>query len=135
MIFLLSIIMILCVVGIISAIFVFLFHDISEKKINAELNKKEIRSEEELMDIVFNILERKWNYRVFFHFRLKEITTPKFEFELKLLVNEIINSLSPDVLDELKHYYKDDEATIKTVSEMVQIYLLKYMDENNMKRQ
>ena len=112
----------------------FVFYDINEKKIDVEKNKKEIRSEEELMQIVYNILDRKWAYRVEFHFKLKEIRIPKFEFEWNYLLNETINSLSPDVLEELKYYYKDEETVIKAVSELVQIYLYNYMESNNIKR-
>lgn len=134
MVFLLSIIILISVLGILSGIAMFVFYDINEKKIEAEKNKKEIRSEEELMQIVYNVLDRKWAYRVEFHFKLKEIRIPKFEFEWNYLLNETINSLSPDVLEELKYYYKDEETVIKAVSELVQIYLYNYMESNNIKR-
>ena len=134
MVFLLSIIILISVLGILSGIAMFVFYDINEKKIEAEKNKKEIRSEEELMQIVYNVLDRKWAYRVEFHFKLKEIRIPKFEFEWNYLLNETINSLSPDVLEELKYYYKDEDTVIKAVSELVQIYLYNYMESNNIKR-
>ena len=134
MVFLLSIIILISILGILSGIAMFVFYDINEKKIDVEKNKKEIRSEEELMQIVYNILDRKWAYRVEFHFKLKEIRIPKFEFEWNYLLNETINSLSPDVLEELKYYYKDEETVIKAVSELVQIYLYNYMESNNIKR-
>jgi hypothetical protein len=134
MVFLLSIIILISILGILSGIGIFVFYDINEKKIEVEKNKKEIRSEEELMQIVYNVLDRKWAYRVEFHFKLKEIRIPKFEFEWNYLLNETINSLSPDVLEELKYYYKDEETVIKAVSELVQIYLFNYMESNNIKR-
>ena len=134
MVFLLSIIILISVLGILSGIAMFVFYDINEKKIEAEKNKKEIRSEEELMQIVYNVLDRKWAYRVEFPFKLKEIRIPKFEFEWNYLLNETINSLSPDVLEELKYYYKDEDTVIKAVSELVQIYLYNYMESNNIKR-
>jgi hypothetical protein len=122
--------------GIVLGILSYVYYDINNKKIELEQNKKrEIRSEEELMGIVFNVLERKWAYRVQFHFRIKEINVPKFEFEWNYLLEETINSLSPDVLEELKYYYKDDETTIKAVSEMIQIYLYNYMESRTIKRQ
>ena len=68
-----------------------------------------------------------------FHFKLKEINVPKFEFEWKYLVNEIVTSLSSDVLEELKYYYKDEETIIKAVSEIVQIFLLDYMEKKGIK--
>ena len=134
MVFLLSIIILISILGILSGIGIFVFYDINEKKIESEKNKKEIRSEEELMQIVYNVLDRKWAYRVEFHFKLKEIRIPKFEFEWNYLLNETINSLSPDVLEELKYYYKDEDTVIKAVSELVQIYLYNYMESNNIKR-
>lgn len=133
MIFLLAIIMLLCIVGVVSAIFVFLYYDLHTKRTQVEFNKKEIRTEAELMKIIYDIMERKWTYRVHFHFKLKEIKVPKFEFELNYLVKEIIDSLSPDVLQELKYYYKDEDTVIKTVSEIVQIFLLKYMEEHGVR--
>ena len=133
MIILLMVIMTLSILGIISGILIYLYYDINNKKLEVEKMNKKIRTEEELMSIVYNVLERKWAYRVQFHFKLKEIKVPKFEFEWNYLLSEVINSLSPDVLEELKYYYKDDETTIKAVSELIQIYLLNYMDSNTLK--
>ena len=136
MIIFLSILLAMSISGIVLGILSYVYYDINNKKIELEQNKKrEIRSEEELMGIVFNVLERKWAYRVQFHFRIKEINVPKFEFEWNYLLEETINSLSPDVLEELKYYYKDDETTIKAVSEMIQIYLYNYMESRTIKRQ
>lgn len=133
MIILLMVIMTLSILGIISGILIYLYYDINSKKLEVEKMNKKIRTEEELMSIVYNVLERKWAYRVQFHFKLKEIKVPKFEFEWNYLLSEVISSLSPDVLEELKYYYKDDETTIKAVSELIQIYLLNYMDNNTLK--
>lgn len=134
MIFFLSVILLLSIMGILAGIALFVYYDINEKRMEIERNlNKKIRSEEELMSIVLNVLERKWAYRVQFHFRIKEITVPKFEFEWSYLLNETINALSRDVLDELKYYYKDDETTIKAVSELVQIYLYDYMEKQRVK--
>ena len=133
MIILLMVILTLSILGIISGILIYLYYDINNKKLEVEKMNKKIRTEEELMSIVYNVLERKWAYRVQFHFKLKEIKVPKFEFEWNYLLSEVISSLSPDVLEELKYYYKDDETTIKAVSELIQIYLLNYMDNNTIK--
>ena len=131
MLFLLSIILLMSIIGIVTGIALFILYDVNEKRIEVERNiNKKIRTEEELMKIVLNVLERKWAYRVHFHFKLKEIKVPKFEFEWNYLVNEIITSLSPDVMEDLKYYYKDEETVIKTISEIVQIFLLDYMDKN-----
>lgn len=135
MIFLLSMILLMSILGVVAGITIFLYYDVNEKRIENEKNKnKKIRTEEELMNIVLNVLERKWAYRIQFHFKIKEIAIPKFEFEWNYLLNETINSLSPDVLEELKYYYKDDETTIKAVSELIQIYLYNYMENQKVKR-
>jgi hypothetical protein len=131
----LSILLGVSITGMLIGIGTYVYYDVNNKKLELEKNnKKQIRSEEELMGIVFNVLERKWAYRVQFHFKIKEITVPKFEFEWNYLLEETINSLSPDVLEELKYYYKDDETTIKAVSEMIQIYLFNYMQSKMIKR-
>ena len=136
MVVLLTILLGTSILGMVVGIGSYVYYDINNKKIEAKQNRsKKIRTEEELMGIVFNVLERKWAYRVQFHFKLKEISIPKFEFEWNYLLEETINSLSPDVLEELKYYYKDDETTIKAVSEMIQIYLYNYMESRAMKRQ
>ena len=135
MIVFLSILLGVSIIGIVLGVCSYAYYDVNNRKLNLEENrKKEIRSEEELMGIVFNVLERKWAYRVQFHFKIKEINIPKFEFEWNYLLEETINALSPDVLEELKYYYKDDETTIKAVSEMIQIYLYNYMQSRMMKR-
>jgi translation elongation factor EF-G len=135
MVVFLSFLLLSAILGIVIGIGSYITYDINNKrnKIESQKNKR-IRTEEELMGIVFNVLERKWAYRVQFHFKLKEISVPKFEFELNYLLNETINALSPDVLEELKYYYKDDETTIKAVSEMIQIYLFNYMENKMVKR-
>ena len=135
MIAFLSVLLLTSIFGIVIGVTSYIYYDINQTKIKADENKnKKIRSEEELMGIVFNVLERKWAYRVQFHFKIKEINVPKFEFEWNYLLEETINALSPDVLEELKYYYKDDETTIKAVSEMIQIYLYNYMQSKMMKR-
>ena len=76
-----SIILLISAIGLLGLTCSYIFMNTKEKEMemNKEINKK-IRSEEELMNIVFNVLERKWQYRVQFHFKLKEIKVPKFEF-------------------------------------------------------
>ena len=135
MIMFLTMLMVISILGIIVGITSFVYYDVNKQKIEAEVKvNKKIRTEEELMEIVFNILERKWAYRVQFHFKIKEITIPKFEYEWNYLLEETIKSISPDVLEELRYYYKDDETTIKAVSEMIQIYLYNYMESKMIKR-
>lgn len=135
MVVFLSVLLLTSITGIVVGVASYIYYDVNQKKIEAEENRnKKIRSEEELMGIVFNVLERKWAYRVQFHFKIKEINVPKFEFEWNYLLEETISALSPDVLEELKYYYKDDETTIKAVSEMIQIYLYNYMQSKMIKR-
>ena len=135
MIAFLAILMLLSMLGVVITIGSFVYYDINKQKIEAEMNmSKKIRSEDELMQIVFSILERKWAYRVQFHFKIKEITIPKFEFEWNYLLEETMNAVSPDVMEDLRYYYKDDETTIKAVSEMIQIYLYSYMESKMLKR-
>ena len=133
----LSILLGVSILGIIMGVISYVYYDINNRKIELEKSniQKHVRSEEELMGIVFNVLERKWAYRVQFHFKLKEINVPKFEFEWNYLLEETINALSPDVLEELKYYYKDDETTIKAVSELIQIYLYNYMESRAVRKQ
>lgn len=133
MVILLSTILLLSLLGIMILSVGYFMYDINLRNLEYKSSKKKIRTEEELMGIIYSLLERKWSYRVMFHFKLKEINVPKFEFEWKYLVNEIITSLSPDVLEELKYYYKDEETIIKAVSEIVQIFLLDYMDKKGIK--
>jgi hypothetical protein len=130
MIVFLSILLGTSILGMIIGVASYVYYDVNKQK----SVKKNIRTEEELMSIVFSVLERKWAYRVQFHFKIKEINVPKFEFEWNYLLEETINSLSPDVLEELKYYYKDDETTIKAVSELIQIYLYNYMESRMVKR-
>ena len=130
MIVFLSILLGTSILGMIIGVVSYVYYDVNKQK----SVKKNIRTEEELMSIVFSVLERKWAYRVQFHFKIKEINVPKFEFEWNYLLEETINSLSPDVLEELKYYYKDDETTIKAVSELIQIYLYNYMESRMVKR-
>ena len=131
----LSILLGISIFGIVIGIGSYIYYDINNRKIEMEKQQnKKIRSEEELMGIIFNVLERKWAYRVQFHFKIKEINIPKFEFELNYLINETMQSISPDVMEELRYYYKNDETTIKAVSEMTQIYLYNYMEAKILKK-
>ena len=95
-----SIILLISTIGLLGLTCLYTFTNAKEKEMemNKEMNKK-IRSEEELMSIVFNVLERKWQYRVQFHFILKEIKVPKFEFEWNYLLKETMDSISPDVME------------------------------------
>ena len=71
----LSILLGVSIFGIVIGVITYVYYDINNRKLELEKNtKKQIRTEEELMSIVFNVLERKWAYRVQFHFKIKEIS-------------------------------------------------------------
>ena len=96
MVFFLSILLLMSILGIVAGVAIIALYDINEKRIEVDkLSAKRIRTEDELMNIVLKVLERKWAYRVQFHFKIKEITVPKFEFEWNYLLNETINSICP----------------------------------------
>ena len=121
-----AIILFISVLLIPTSVGAFMYYTIQEKRIAVEIKP---RSEEELIAILYNIMEREWTYRVNFHFKLKDIRMPKFEYELDILVKKIMKSLSPGLMEELRYYY-NDEAIISLVSEMCQILLLDYLDKN-----
>ena len=66
MVFLFSILLALSIIGLIVLSIGYFLYDINIRNINQEKNKKDIRTEEELMYIVYSLLERKWRYRVQF---------------------------------------------------------------------
>lgn len=121
-----AIILFISVLLIPTSVGAFMYYTIQEKRIAVEIKP---RSEEELIAILYNIMEREWTYRVNFHFKLKDIRMPKFEYELDILVKKIMKSVSPGLMEELRYYY-NDEAIISLVSEMCQILLLDYLDKN-----
>lgn len=87
------------------------------------------RSEAELIKIIYDSIEREWTYRVRFHFKLKKIDQPNFEWELDYLTKRVIKSLAPGIREELGYYYTED-ALILLVSHMIQILLLDYLDKH-----
>lgn len=106
----------------------------NERKQLIELNKKSKierpeRSEAELTKVLYDSIEREWTYRVRFHFKLKKIEQPDFEWELDYLTKRVIKSLASGVREELGYYYTDD-ALISLVSHMVQVLLLDYLDKH-----
>lgn len=106
----------------------------NERKQLVELTKprkieRPTRSEAELTKILYDSIEREWTYRVRFHFKLKKIVQPDFEWELDYLTKRVINSLAPGIKEELGYYYTED-ALVKLVSHMVQILLLDYLDKH-----
>ena len=68
MIVFLSILLGTSILGMIIGVVSYVYYDVNKQK----SVKKNIRTEEELMSIVFSVLERKWAYRVQFHFKIKD---------------------------------------------------------------
>lgn len=128
-----SIIMVFSVLLIPISCFAYLWYNSNSKKPIVKQAAKPMNSEEALMGILYSIMEREWAYRVNFHFKLKDIRVPKFEYELNYLVKKIMNSISDGLMSELKFYYTE-EAIISIVSEMCQIMLLDYLDKNKYER-
>lgn len=128
-----SIIMLISVLLTPISCFVYLWYNSNSKKPVIKQTTKPMNSEEQLMVILYGIMEREWAYRVNFHFKLKNIRVPKFEYELNYLVKKIVNSMSEGLWNELKYYYTE-EAVISIVSEMCQIMLLDYIDKNKYER-
>lgn len=89
------------------------------------------RPESELIGILYSIMEREWLHRVKFHFKLKDIRIPKFEYELDYLVKKIRLSMADGLMNELKYYYTED-AIIIMIKDMCKILILDYMEKHNL---
>lgn len=80
------------------------------------------RSQKELMEILYEIIQQEWEYRYRFHFKLKNLSVVKYEYETEILVKNVMKSISPNLMEELKYYYTE-EAIIRMV-ERISLYLL-----------
>ena len=57
MIFFLSILLLMSILGIVAGVAIFVLYDINEKRIESDkITNKKIRTEEEIMNIVLNVL-------------------------------------------------------------------------------
>ena len=124
-----STILVLSVLLIPISCFMYLWLNKDQQKPIVKQPYRPTNTEEQLINILYSIMEREWAYRVQFHFKLKEIRVPKFEYELNYLVKKIMLCISEGLMTELKYYYTE-EAIISIVSEMCQIMLLDYLDKN-----
>lgn len=134
MIMLLTLIMMLAFILVPISIIGYVIYLNNERKQLIELSKpkkveRPTRSESELTKVLYDSIEREWTYRVRFHFKLKKIVQPDFEWELDYLTKRVINSLAPGIREELGYYYTEN-ALVLLVSHMVQILLLDYLDKN-----
>lgn len=124
-----SIMLFLSILLIPISCFMYMWFNKDSKKPIVKQPYRPTNTEEQLIGILYSIMEREWTYRVQFHFKLKDIRVPKFEYELNYLVKKIMMSISDGLMTELKYYYTE-EAIISIVSEMCQIMLLDYLDKN-----
>ena len=95
---------------------------------------KNIQSEAELMNILNRAIEREFNYKVNFEFKIKGIRrVTDIEKEATELVNKTIKSLGKNILNDLNYYY-----SFSTITEMVfkahLLLLTDYMDKNSNKK-
>lgn len=102
------------------------------------IEKINIRSEEELMNILNITIDREFKYVRYLEYELKNIVLIKdYEAELDKLVSRTMNAFSTDLLDELQHYYTLDYIT-KHVTKSHQILLNMFIKEkkinNNIKK-
>lgn len=89
------------------------------------------RSLEELLGVLDFTIEKEIMFRLKIELELKRSTKiiTAFDEELNTLSKSVIGALGEGYMNELNHYYTTDyilRYTVKTI----QIYLIKYMDEN-----
>lgn len=105
----------------------------SFKKTNKNEQKTHIptikpRNQKELVDILYSIVQQEWEYRYKFHFKLKDITVVKYEYETNILVKNVMKSISTGLMEELKYYYTE-EAIIRMVERVCLYLLMEYTKE------
>jgi hypothetical protein len=94
---------------------------------------KNIQSESDLMNILNRAIEREFNYKVNFEFKIKGITVVgDIEKEVNDLVHSTMKSLGKNILNDLTYYY-----SLSTITEMVfkahMLLLTDYMDKSKSK--
>jgi hypothetical protein len=89
------------------------------------------RSLEELLNILNFTIEKEIMFRLRIELELKRSTRmiTKFNDELSTLSKNVVNALSQDYYDELSYYYKTDYV-LRYIVKTIQLYLIKYMDDN-----
>lgn len=102
------------------------------------IEKVNIKTEEELMNIVNITIDREFKYVRYLEYELKNIVLIKdYEAEIDKLVSRTMNAFSTDLLDDLQHYYTLDYIT-KHVTKSHQILLNMFIKEkkinNNIKK-
>lgn len=98
-----------------------------------KVNKKKVKSEEELMSILTNTINREFLYKVKLEFELKNVVLIKdFQKELTELVTRTMNSFSSGIMEELEYYYTLDYIT-KHVTKSHQVLLTQYINEKKIK--
>lgn len=108
-------------------------NNVNKSKNNVIVKEKvKPRSDKELTDILYGVIEREWTYRVKFHFKFKEIKAPKFETELEYLTSKVVRSLSPNILEEFYYYYTE-EALARLIKNICQLLIYEYMQNLGLK--
>lgn len=95
---------------------------------------KNIQSESDLMNILNRAIEREFNYKVNFEFKIKGITVVgDVEKEVNDLVHNTMKSLGENVLNDLMYYY-----SLTSITQMVfkahMLLITDYMDKSRNKK-
>jgi len=95
---------------------------------------KNIQSESDLMNILNRAIEREFNYKVNFEFKIKGIAVVgDIEKEVNDLVHSTMKSLGKNILNDLTYYY-----SLSAITEMVfkahMLLLTDYMDKSRSKK-
>lgn len=106
--------------------------------VGSVIKRVNVRSEEELMNILNITIDREFKYVKYLEYELKNIVLIKdYEAEIDKLVSRTMNAFSTDLLDDLQHYYTLDYIT-KHVTKSHQILLNMFIKEkkinNNIKK-
>jgi flagellar basal body-associated protein FliL len=87
----------------------------------------------DLMDMLTNTTQRAWLFKYKLEYELKDIRMfHDFQKEMTQLAHEVLESLSPDILEELEHYHTRDYI-IKYVTKTIQISLMEFIREKKIK--
>jgi hypothetical protein len=106
------------------------------KKMNYQKKeiKLDIRPLSDLVDILHFTIEKEITYRLRIEYEIKRSTKIITDYagELNLLSKAVLNAFAPAFLKELQYYY-NEQYILEYIVKMVQIFILKYMDENKIK--
>lgn len=122
-----------CIVLALCIVYLFIGLASTRKKITTTSARRMVapRSLEELLNILNFTIEKEILFRLKIELELKRSTRviTKFNEELNGLSKNVLNALSLEYLSELNYYYKTDYI-LKYIVKTIQLYLIKYMDDN-----